>query len=167
MLLVAGALAGARAINELVIESFGEVGPAILHISGERDYPVASRPGAARRLPPDPVDRPDRRRLLRRRPRAGAGGQLGLGDCGGGQAGDPRPLSVRDGDHQAKNAEHFVRAGGAIMVRELDLDDVPDHVRSLLDDAPRLERMAEAMRHAAKPDAADEIAEGLIALAAA
>jgi len=51
------------------------------------------------------------------------------------------------------------------MVRELDLDDVPDHVRSLLDDTRRLERMAESMRHAAKPDAADEIAEGLIALA--
>ena len=38
VLLVAGALAGARSINELVVESFAEVGPAILHISGERDY---------------------------------------------------------------------------------------------------------------------------------
>ena len=38
VLLVAGALAGARSLNEIVIEAFGEVGPAILHISGERDY---------------------------------------------------------------------------------------------------------------------------------
>ena len=53
------------------------------------------------------------------------------------------------------------------MVRDLDLEDVPDHVRSLLDDPPRLERMGEAMLRAAKPDAADEIAEGLIELATA
>ena len=33
-----GALAGARSINELVVEAFGEVGPAVLHIAGERDY---------------------------------------------------------------------------------------------------------------------------------
>ena len=56
-------------------------------------------------------------------------------------------------------------AGGAIMVRDLDLDDVPELVRSLLDDAPRLQRMGEAMLRAARPDAADEIADGLIALA--
>ena len=37
-LLVAGALAGARSLNEMAIEAFGEVGPPILHISGERDY---------------------------------------------------------------------------------------------------------------------------------
>ena len=53
------------------------------------------------------------------------------------------------------------------MVRELDLEDVPDLVRSLLDDPPRLRRMGEAMLHAAKPDAADVIAEELIALASA
>jgi UDP-N-acetylglucosamine:LPS N-acetylglucosamine transferase len=51
------------------------------------------------------------------------------------------------------------------MIRDLDLDDVPDHVRSLLDDRASLERMGEAMLRAAKPDAAEEIAEGLIALA--
>ena len=53
------------------------------------------------------------------------------------------------------------------MVRELDLDDVPDLVRSLLDDPPRLARMGEAMLRAARPDAADEIADELIALATA
>jgi UDP-N-acetylglucosamine:LPS N-acetylglucosamine transferase len=51
------------------------------------------------------------------------------------------------------------------MVRELDLEDVPDRVRSLLDDPRRLQRMSEAMLRAAKPAAADEIAEGLIELA--
>jgi len=64
------------------------------------------------------------------------------------------------------NAQHFVRAGGAIMVRELDLDDVPELARSLLDDPERLRRMGEAMLRAAKPNAAAEIADELLALAA-
>ena len=38
VLLVAGALAGARSLNETIIEAFGELGPSILHITGERDY---------------------------------------------------------------------------------------------------------------------------------
>ena len=75
------------------------------------------------------------------------------------------PYPFATGDHQALNAEHFVRAGGAIMVRELDLDDVPDLVRSLLDDPDRLARMGEAMLRASKPHAADEIADELVALA--
>jgi UDP-N-acetylglucosamine--N-acetylmuramyl-(pentapeptide) pyrophosphoryl-undecaprenol N-acetylglucosamine transferase len=76
------------------------------------------------------------------------------------------PYPFATGDHQAVNAQHFVRAGGAIMVRELDLDDVPELVRSLLDDPARLQRMGDAMLHAAKPNAAAEIADELLALAA-
>ncbi len=69
------------------------------------------------------------------------------------------PYPFATGDHQALNAQHFVDAGGAIMVRELDLDDVPELVRSLLGDPARLERMGEAMLQAARPHAADEIAD--------
>jgi UDP-N-acetylglucosamine--N-acetylmuramyl-(pentapeptide) pyrophosphoryl-undecaprenol N-acetylglucosamine transferase len=75
------------------------------------------------------------------------------------------PYPFATGDHQAANAEYFVRAGGAIMVRELELDDVPDLVRSLLDDEARLRRMGEAMLTAARPNAADDIADELVALA--
>jgi UDP-N-acetylglucosamine:LPS N-acetylglucosamine transferase len=50
-------------------------------------------------------------------------------------------------------------------VRELDLDDVPELVRSLLDDAARLKRMGEAMLSAARPNAASDIADELVALA--
>ena len=75
------------------------------------------------------------------------------------------PYPFATGDHQAANAEHFVHAGGAIMVRELELDQVPELVRSLLDDDDRLEAMGRAMLAAARPDAAAEIADELIALA--
>jgi UDP-N-acetylglucosamine:LPS N-acetylglucosamine transferase len=50
------------------------------------------------------------------------------------------------------------------MVRDLDIHEIVDHVRSLLDDEQRLAGMSEAMLRVARPDAAEEIAEGLIAL---
>jgi UDP-N-acetylglucosamine--N-acetylmuramyl-(pentapeptide) pyrophosphoryl-undecaprenol N-acetylglucosamine transferase len=75
------------------------------------------------------------------------------------------PYPFATGDHQARNAEHFVRAGGAIMVRELDLEDVPELVRSLLDDPERRKKMSDAMLRTARPDAGAEIADELIAMA--
>jgi UDP-N-acetylglucosamine--N-acetylmuramyl-(pentapeptide) pyrophosphoryl-undecaprenol N-acetylglucosamine transferase len=167
VLVVFGALAGARSLNELVVETFGQVGPAILHISGARDYPSLK----AR------VKRPDYR-LIPETERFGAAiscGDLVLARSGGSvweiaAAGRPAilvPYPFATGDHQAKNAEHFAALGGAIMVRELDLHTVADLVCSLLDDPARLARMGEAMLAAARPGAADEIADELIALGSA
>jgi UDP-N-acetylglucosamine--N-acetylmuramyl-(pentapeptide) pyrophosphoryl-undecaprenol N-acetylglucosamine transferase len=167
VLLVAGGLVGARSINELVAEAFGKVGPAILHLSGRRDYDALRKR----------VRRPDYR-LVPETERIGAAysaADLVLSRAGSSvwelaAAGRPAilvPYPFATADHQAKNAEHFVRAGGAIMVRDLDLEDVPDLVRSLLDDPPRLERMGAAMLRAARPAAAEEIAEELIELAGA
>src|SRR6187551_1190458 len=33
-----GALAGARSLNDFAVDTYGDDGPAVLHISGERDY---------------------------------------------------------------------------------------------------------------------------------
>ncbi len=66
-------------------------------------------------------------------------------------------------DHQTKNARYF--EGGAIVVPELELDRVPELVRSLLGDPPRLADMGAEMLRRAKPDAAEAIAEELVALA--
>src|SRR5262245_2768302 len=167
LLLVAGALAGAHSLNELAVEAFGSVGPAILHITGQRDYDDVRRR----------VTRDDYR-VIPETDRIGAAysaADLVLSRAGSSvfefaAAGKPAilvPYPFATGDHQARNAEHFVRAGGAIMVRDLDLEHVPDHVRSLLDDEARLAQMSAAMLRAARPNAADEIAEGLIELATA
>jgi UDP-N-acetylglucosamine:LPS N-acetylglucosamine transferase len=51
-------------------------------------------------------------------------------------------------------------------VPEEELDRVPPLVDELLGDSPRLARMRTAMLAMARPEAADEIAEELIALAA-
>jgi UDP-N-acetylglucosamine--N-acetylmuramyl-(pentapeptide) pyrophosphoryl-undecaprenol N-acetylglucosamine transferase len=162
---VFGALAGAKALNEFVAETWGRSGPPILHVTGRRDFDAVR----AR------VQRDDYR-VLPETERFGAAisaADLVLARSGStvwevAAAGRPAifvPYPFATGDHQARNAEHFVRAGGAIMVRELDLEDVPELVRSLLDDPERRQKMSEAMLRAARPNAAAEIADELIAMA--
>jgi UDP-N-acetylglucosamine--N-acetylmuramyl-(pentapeptide) pyrophosphoryl-undecaprenol N-acetylglucosamine transferase len=162
---VFGALAGARALNEFVAETWGRSGPPILHITGQRDFDAVRRR----------IERDDYR-ALPETDRFGAAisaADLVLARSGStvweiAAAGRPAilvPYPFATGDHQARNAEHFVHAGGAIMVRELDLDDVPDLVRSLLDDPERRQEMSEAMLRAARPDAATEIADELLSMA--
>jgi UDP-N-acetylglucosamine--N-acetylmuramyl-(pentapeptide) pyrophosphoryl-undecaprenol N-acetylglucosamine transferase len=162
---VFGALAGATALNEFVVETWAASGPAILHQTGSRDYELVRRR----------VSRPDYRVIAEtdRFNAALTACDLVISRAGSSvwevaAAGRPAilvPYPFATGDHQARNAEHFQRAGGAIMVREQDLGRVPELVRSLLGDAERRERMRQAMLAAARPNAADEIADALIELA--
>jgi UDP-N-acetylglucosamine--N-acetylmuramyl-(pentapeptide) pyrophosphoryl-undecaprenol N-acetylglucosamine transferase len=64
-------------------------------------------------------------------------------------------------DHQTANARHIERAGAAVVVPdpELDGDRLVAEVDALLADPHRLEQMASAGRAAARPHAADAIAE--------
>jgi UDP-N-acetylglucosamine--N-acetylmuramyl-(pentapeptide) pyrophosphoryl-undecaprenol N-acetylglucosamine transferase len=162
---VFGALAGAKSLNEYVVDTWGAKGPAILHQTGRRDYDLVKR--RAKR---------ENYRVIAETDRIGAAisaCDLVLARAGStvweiAAAGRPAvlvPYPFATGDHQALNAQYFVRAGGAIMVRELDLDDVPDLVRSLLDDPQRLAKMGAAMLSAAHPEAAETIAAELLALA--
>ena len=162
---VFGALAGARSLNEFVVESFATAGPAVLHITGERDHDwVRAR-----------VEREDYV-VLSSTERFGAAlsaADLVLARAGGSvwelaAAGTPSvlvPYPHATADHQTKNARHFERAGGAIVVPEPELAAVPELVRELLSDPARLAAMSTAMLAAARPGAADEIAEEVISLA--
>ena len=167
VLLVFGGSQGARSLNELAAESFGVAGPAVLHLSGERDFPTLAKR----------VTRPDYR-LLPFVPEIGAAlaaADLVLARAGGSvwevaAAGRPAilvPYPFATADHQTKNAQYFEQAGGAVVIPETELGVVPALARSLLDDPDRLADMAAAMSRIARPDAADEIAEELFALAAA
>jgi UDP-N-acetylglucosamine--N-acetylmuramyl-(pentapeptide) pyrophosphoryl-undecaprenol N-acetylglucosamine transferase len=162
---VFGALAGAKALNELVVDTWAASGPAILHQTGRRDYDLVKRR----------VERPDYR-VIAETDRFGAAltacdlvvaraGSAVWEIAAAGRAAVLVPYPFATGDHQAANAQHFVKAGGAIMVRELEIDRVPELVRSLLDDPPRLQAMGEAMLRAARPGAAETIADELLALA--
>jgi UDP-N-acetylglucosamine--N-acetylmuramyl-(pentapeptide) pyrophosphoryl-undecaprenol N-acetylglucosamine transferase len=167
VLLVAGGSLGARALNDVAIESFGAAGPAVLHLCGENEYERLRRR----------VTRPDYR-LLPFTDNYGAAlgaADLALSRAGGGvwelaAAGKPAilvPYPLATADHQTKNARYFQTAGGAILVPESELGRVPEVVRSLLGDSRRLEEMSTAMRRVSRPDAAEEIAEELIGLASA
>jgi UDP-N-acetylglucosamine--N-acetylmuramyl-(pentapeptide) pyrophosphoryl-undecaprenol N-acetylglucosamine transferase len=162
-----GALAGARSLNDFAVETYGDAGPAVLHVSGDRDFErlrervhrddyvlVSSTTefGAALAAPDLAVSR--------------AGGTVWeLAAAGTPSVLVPYPYATSD--HQTLNALHFERGGGAVVVPEPELDRVPAVVAELLDDSARLASMREAMLAMARPDAADEIAEELIALASA
>ena len=162
-----GALAGARSLNDFAVETYGDAGPAVLHISGERDYErlraqvhrddyvlVASTNefGAALAAPDLAVSR--------------AGGTVWeLAASGTPSVLVPYPHATSD--HQTLNARHFEHGGGAVVVPDPELERLPGVVAELLDDPARLASMRAAMLAMARPQAADEIAEELIALASA
>ena len=117
-----GARAGAQALNEWAVETFGEVGPgrpAHLRRAG-----LPRRSATACAVPT----------TCSCRSRDGLGAALGAADLAvsraGGSvwelaaAGVPAvlvPYPYATGDHQTKNARHFQRAGGAVVVPETEL----------------------------------------------
>jgi UDP-N-acetylglucosamine--N-acetylmuramyl-(pentapeptide) pyrophosphoryl-undecaprenol N-acetylglucosamine transferase len=166
VVLVFGGSQGARRLNEAAHDAFAADGPAVLHLAGERDFAE--------------LDRRPRREGYRLLPftdefgAALAAADLVVARAGGSvwelaAAGKPAllvPYPHATADHQAKNARYFEGGGGAVVVSEEELDLRRD-VGELLADPKRLARMAAAMLALAKPDAADVVAEELMALARA
>ena len=69
-------------------------------------------------------------------------------------------------DHQTNNARSMEDAGAAVLLPEPEMGaKLPKTVARLLADVRRRGEMAEATGRLARPDAADEIAEGVLALA--
>ena len=165
VLAVFGGLAGAQALNEFAVAAFGERGPAVLHVSGERDYGAVR----ARAQREDYVLVPSTDHFGA----ALAAAELAISRAGGtvwelAAAGTPAilvPYPHATGDHQTLNARYFADGGGAIVVDQSELAGVPALVGELLDDPARLSRMSDAMKALAKPDAADVVADELLALA--
>jgi UDP-N-acetylglucosamine--N-acetylmuramyl-(pentapeptide) pyrophosphoryl-undecaprenol N-acetylglucosamine transferase len=166
VLLVFGGSQGAARLNEFAVGAFGESGPAVLHLCGERYYERLR--GA--------VSRPDYRLLpfTDELGAAFAAADLALARAGGSvwelaAAGLPAvlvPSPNVTADHQAKNARYFERGGGAVVVPEAELTAGGRAiVERLLGDEARRRELSDGMRRLARPEAADEIAEELIALA--
>ncbi len=166
VVLVFGGSLGARLLNELALDAWAEAGPAVIHLCGERDYPELR----------DRVSRPDYllRPFVEEIGLAYGAADVVLARAGGSvwelaAAGLPAvlvPGEFATGNHQEKNARWFAQAGGAIVVPEAEASTAPRVVEELLADQVRLEAMAAAMRAAARPDAAEEIADELVGLAA-
>jgi len=166
LVLVAGGSQGAASLNDAALAAWGAAGPHVLHLCGERDF-ESLRASVQR----------DDYRLLAFVDDFGAA--LGAADvvvsrAGGtvwevAAAGKPAvlvPYPHATADHQRANAQHFVDAGGAVIVDDADARDVvPRVVGELIADDERLAAMASAMRAAARPDAAERIADELVELA--
>ena len=161
------ALAAHAALNETAVAALGDEGPAVLHLSGERDYEALH--GRVTR---------DDYRLLPFTERFGAAlsaadlvvcarGRDGLGDRGRRHSRDARSVPPRD--RRPPGAERELlrarrrrgrRAGRGARA-------VPRSSTPLLVDPRAARGDARGDAAAAKPDAADEIAEELVELAAA
>jgi UDP-N-acetylglucosamine--N-acetylmuramyl-(pentapeptide) pyrophosphoryl-undecaprenol N-acetylglucosamine transferase len=167
VVLVFGGSLGARLLNDLALHAWADAGPAVIHLCGERDYPELQ--GRASR--PDYILQP----FIEEIGVAYGAADVVLARAGGSvwelaAAGLPAvlvPGAFATGQHQEKNARWFADAGGAVVVPEVEAARAPRVVEELLGDADRLAAMAAAMRAVAKPDAAEEIADELVSLAAA
>ena len=159
------AVFGARSLNEMAVGAWGAGGPDVLHVCGERDFESLRQR----------IDR-DGYVLLAQTDHFGealAAADLAVSRAGGtvwelAAAGMPAilvPYPHATADHQTLNARHFERGGGAVMVPDAEVDRVPTLVDQLLRDPARLAGMGEAMLALSRPDAADEIADELVALA--
>lgn len=164
VVLVCGGSLGSLRLNEAAIEAWGGGGPAVLHLSGERDHPwLAARVNrAAYRLLPYTDDFGE----------ALAAADLVVSRAGGvvweiAAAGRPAllvPYPYATADHQTKNARWFADGGGVLLVPELELH-LERQAGELLSDSARLEGMGRAMERLARPDAARVVADELVALA--
>jgi len=167
VVLVFGGSLGARLLNELALDAWEDHGPAVIHLCGERDY--ADLRGRVSR--PDYILEP----FIAEIGVAYGAADVALARAGGSiwelaAAGLPAvlvPGAFATGQHQEKNARWFADAGGAVVVPETEAARAPQVVEELLADPDRLAGMATAMRAVAKPDAAEDIADELITLAAA
>jgi UDP-N-acetylglucosamine--N-acetylmuramyl-(pentapeptide) pyrophosphoryl-undecaprenol N-acetylglucosamine transferase len=174
-LFVVGGSQGARTINFAAVEAFAERDGRdfhVIHLSGKRDYEELRR-----RLDAAPWH--DHYTLIGFEPgglgEVLAASDLVLGRSGGSifevaAAGRPAilvPYPHATADHQSANAAWMARAGAATVVadEELDADRLANEVGALLGDPERLAGMAAASRGLARPDAAQRIADEVLAAA--
>ncbi|MEA2420554.1 MAG: UDP-N-acetylglucosamine--N-acetylmuramyl-(pentapeptide) pyrophosphoryl-undecaprenol [Thermoleophilaceae bacterium] len=170
--LVFGGSLGARRLNDAALEAFGAGSPcAVLHASGRRDHDDLRRRLDALGAPPYyhlyPYIEPFADAL--------AAADLVVARAGGSvmevaAAGLPAvlvPFPHATADHQTSNARFIERAGAAVVVPDSELDGprLAREVGTLLGAPQRLGAMAKAARTIARPDAAERIADELLALA--
>ena len=174
--LIFGGSQGAHAINVAMVEAAPRLatlhgGVAITHQTGERDLELVrsgyQRAGLAARVEPYlfAMDREIRSANLVVC-RAGATTMAELA-----AAGRPSvlvPLPTAADDHQRKNAEVFRDGKAAELIEQKHLTGavLADRIASLLADRPGLEAMGAAARGFAKPNAASDIVDRALELAA-
>ncbi|MGH2858362.1 MAG: UDP-N-acetylglucosamine--N-acetylmuramyl-(pentapeptide) pyrophosphoryl-undecaprenol N-acetylglucosamine transferase, partial [Solirubrobacteraceae bacterium] len=161
--LVFGGSQGARSINLAAVEAFGGAGFRVLHAAGARDLPSLSAPGPHY----------DLRGYIDEFGEAILAADLVVARSGGSihevaAYGRPMvlvPYPFASADHQAANAAGFERAGAAVVIPDAELTAarLGQEVGSLLADPSRLAVMGRAAASLARPHAAREVADELLA----
>jgi UDP-N-acetylglucosamine--N-acetylmuramyl-(pentapeptide) pyrophosphoryl-undecaprenol N-acetylglucosamine transferase len=163
--LVFGGSQGARSINHAAIEAFAGAGFRVLHAAGERDLPDLRAPGPhydLRGYIPDFGDALLASDLVVAR----AGGSI-FEIASHGRPAILVPYPYATADHQAANARYMEKAGAAIVIPDDELTGprLAQEVGRLLGDRSTLAAMARASAALARPDAARQIADELLAAA--
>jgi len=164
--LVFGGSLGARSINHAALEAFAGARFRVLHAAGERDLPDLQAPD----------DRYDLRGYIDHFGEALLASDIVVARAGGSifeiaAAGRPAvliPYPYATGDHQASNARYMEQAGAAVVIPDAELTParLAQEVGGLLADRGRLRAMARASAALARPDAARQIADEILAAAA-
>ncbi len=167
--LVFGGSLGSRTVNQAALSAFSSGAFHVLHVCGRRDYPeLSQRPLPAGYDLRDYLDVQDFGAAL-------AASDLVLARAGGSvfeiaAHGLPAilvPYPHASADHQSANARWMAQAGAAIVIADSELSParLAREVSALLANPSRLAAMAAASARLARPEAAREIAEIVLAAA--
>ncbi len=170
--LVFGGSLGARTINEAAVQALAGADFRVLHACGARDYDaLRARLGSA------PPANYDLREFITPFGDALLVADLCVARAGGsifeiaahGRPAILVPYPYASADHQSANARWMEQAGAAVVVPDAELTParLASEVQRLLADRERLAAMGRASASLARPEAAQRIAEEVLAAAAA
>ncbi len=165
--LIFGGSQGARSINQAAVKAFSEPRFRVLHAAGERDLAQLRSPGSHY----------DLRGYISDFGQALLACDLVVARAGGslweiaahGRPAVLVPYPHATADHQSANARFMEHAGAAIVIPDTELDAarLAGEVEALLSQPERLQAMARASAALARPQAAEEIAQEVLAAARA
>jgi UDP-N-acetylglucosamine--N-acetylmuramyl-(pentapeptide) pyrophosphoryl-undecaprenol N-acetylglucosamine transferase len=168
--LVFGGSLGARTINEAAVEALPGAPFRVLHACGVRDYPALRE-----RLGGSPPANYDLREYITPFGEALLASDLCVARSGSsifeiaahGRPAILVPYPHATGDHQTANARWMERAGAAVVVPDAQLTAARllAEIEALLADPARLEAMGRASAGLGRPDAAQRIADEVLAAA--
>lgn len=169
--LVFGGSLGARTINDAAVEGLAGADFRVLHACGTRDYASLRE-----RLGPDPPANYDLREYITPFGDALLAADLCVARSGGsifeiaahGRPAILVPYPHATADHQSANARWMEQAGAAVVVpdEQLSAARLRSEIDALLGDGERLAAMGRASASLGRPDAAQRIADEVLAAAA-
>jgi UDP-N-acetylglucosamine--N-acetylmuramyl-(pentapeptide) pyrophosphoryl-undecaprenol N-acetylglucosamine transferase len=164
-LLVMGGSQGASGINQAMIKSLASLRGSplqVIHLSGARDERLVADNYRRENIPAFVAA------FHHRMEEVYSAGDLAVARAGAASLAELAhfampvvliPFPYAADDHQTRNAEIFVRAGAAVLLKESEIqgDILPRRIKQLIGDTAKLRRMSEICSRLAPKDAADRV----------